>query len=185
MMNLHMNYSLYFVVALMYCFLSFVSFNGLKGKDLVSRTPVKIRYSDSLHFQNELEKQMSFPIFLVISKITTEVFTTVSLMSSKTRSDSLDNFFVSSLQMMIWFVFIVVLADLVNARCLETIEDALNLDNSRRIQFDYYKYKKMKKCCTLTAWGLTVIDRKLLLTSLALLITYSVAIFDIKEKQSA
>lgn len=183
MMNMYINYGVYFMVALMYCFYCFMILQNFKNENILSQTPEM--HMDLVIFLKEFEKQMSFPIFIVLGKIASEVFTIVSLMSSKTKSESILRFQVSSLQMLVWFILIVVFADMVNGRCVKIIENAILMRSKLRdAPVDYFSYKKMKKRCTLTAWNITVIDRKLLLTSLALLISYSVLISDVKDKQS-
>lgn len=184
MMNMYINYGPYFMVALMYCFYSFMILQNFKNENILSQTPV--RYMNLVIFQKQFEKEMSFPIFIVLGKIASEVFTTVSLMSSKTRSESMLSFQVSSLQMLVWFLLIVVIADMVNGGSSKIIENAILMRSKLRdAPVDYFSYKKMKKRCTLTAWNITVIDRKLFLTSLALLISYSVVISDVNDKYSS
>ncbi|GFY40738.1 hypothetical protein TNIN_292871 [Trichonephila inaurata madagascariensis] len=127
----------------------------------------------------KLEYTMSFPIFLAFCKITLQAFSIVLLW----KKGSNDNFTylytsISAMEMISLFVIIAFLADLFQRRFLMNINSLL-CDESRfkLLEVDNVSYKRMLQD-KLTAWDMCAINRKLVLTFMASLATYSVLIMD-------
>ncbi|GFQ91204.1 hypothetical protein TNCT_572521 [Trichonephila clavata] len=81
--------------------------------------------------------------------------------------------------MIVLFVVIAFLADMVQRRFLMNI-NALLCDESRfkLLKVDSVLYSRMLQDNKLTAWDMSVINRKLVLTFMASLATYSILITD-------
>lgn len=132
----------------------------------------------------EMEKTMSFSLFLLISKIAVDIFNTVSRFTLPDERSSTAKyiFMVSIPQVTIWFVIIVTLGDSLQTKSLtvlNAIYESLNRESSV-VSFGYYDYKKIKNTLNLTAWKMFRINRNLLVSATTFVITYGVIITQFK-----
>ncbi|GIX80732.1 hypothetical protein CDAR_481171 [Caerostris darwini] len=126
---------------------------------------------------------MSFPVFLVSCEIAINAFSTVLLFSDR-NSASLREFSYSCPQTVLWFISMVSLADIVQSRSLRYVELVLSQaahSEKFKMNLNYFDYKEIKRNCTLTAWNMWILNRNLLLTSFAALVTYGVIISEMKN----
>ena len=127
----------------------------------------------------KMERNMSFPLFLLISKIVVDIFNAVSRFTAHERAASTKRLFmISTPQITIWFVTIVILGDLLQTKGL-TVSDAIYESLNRQggvKNLGYYEYKKIKSTMNLTVWKLFKINRNLLLSTIAFITTYGVII---------
>lgn len=129
---------------------------------------------------NELDRTMSFPVFLLLFKIATDVFNFLSRVAGVERAaNAKKELFISTPLLGIWFLIIVVLGDLIQNKCLIILNDSYECLNQARY-LGYYDYKKMKLSLNLTIWKMLKINRNLLLTAFTFVVTYGVIITQYK-----
>ncbi|GFR16957.1 hypothetical protein TNCT_718381 [Trichonephila clavata] len=128
----------------------------------------------------KLECTMSFPIFITFCRITLQAFSMV-LLWKRNSNDIFRSLHISVTVIEMIFLFVVVsfLADLVQRRFLMNI-NILLCDESRfnLLAVDKVIYNRMLQDNKLTAWDMCVINRRLVLTFMASLTTYSILITD-------
>lgn len=131
----------------------------------------------------EMDKIFTFPLFLLMAKISVDVFNLLSRFVSFERlSGSKRTLSVSAPLLITWFLVVVILGDLVQNRCLNVLNasfERLRHANSV-VKLSYYDYKKMKSSLNLTAWKMFKINRSLLLTAFTFVVTYGVIIAQFK-----
>lgn len=132
----------------------------------------------------EMEKTMSFSLFLLISKIVVDIFNAVSrfVTPDERSSTAKYSFMVSVPEVTMWFVIIVILGDLLQTKSLiilDAIYESLNREGSV-VNFGYYDYKKIKNTMTLTVWKMFRINRNLLVSATTFIVTYGVIITQFK-----
>lgn len=133
----------------------------------------------------EMEKTMSFPLFLLISKIAVNIFNAVSrfVTLDERSSTAKYSFMVSIPQVITWFVIIVILGDSLHTKSLiilDAIYESLNREGSV-VSFGYYDYKKFKNTMILTVWKMFRINRNLLVSATTFVVTYGVIITQFKQ----
>lgn len=133
----------------------------------------------------EMEKTMSFSLFLLISKIAVDIFNAVSrfVTFDERSSTAKYSFMVSIPQVTTWFVIIVILGDSLHSKSLiilDAIYESLNREGSV-VRFGYYDYKKIKNTMILTVWKMFRINRNLLVSATTFVVTYGVIITQFKQ----
>lgn len=131
----------------------------------------------------EMDKIFSFPLFLLMAKISVDVFNLLSRsVVHETRSGAKRFFSISAPPLVAWFLAIVILGDLIQNRCLNLLNSSF--ERLRQVtsveNLDYYEYKKMKSSLNLTIWKIFKINRTLLLTAFTFIVTYGVIIAQLK-----
>lgn len=185
---LYINYTVFFAA-----FLIFTTFGTLLLKRL-TETEKKLPFVNvSTTFRElnyytfafkEIEKSMSFSLFLLISKIAVDIFNAVSRFATLNERSSTAKylFMVSVPQVTTWFVIIVFLGDSLQTKSLnilDAIYESLNRERSA-VNFGCYEYKKIKNTMHLTVWKMFRISRNLLFSATTFVITYGVIITQFK-----
>lgn len=187
----YVNYEPFFVTGLLYCTYCYLILKTSPNP------PTKVKHSQEcldmwknsqriVRIIKTFQSIMNFPILIVLCKISMDVFSVVLMFADSSQSTYSYQimFVISTIQMAFWFVFIVVMADLVQVRSLELLD--VVFFNKRKLKLfglnlSYFDYKEFRKNCQLTAWNIFVINRTFLLTSIATLVTYSVILAQVKD----
>lgn len=129
----------------------------------------------------KLENVMALPLFLAICKAALKCSSGIFLVSRNNKQKPV-GFIMACMQYGLSFVFVVSLADLVQKRCMHSVDSiffSVRKLKESGIALNYFDYLEMKQSCTLTAWNMLALNRKLLLTAFATSITYSLIITQI------
>lgn len=121
----------------------------------------------------KFENVMSLPLLMAISKTALICSSGIFLVSGNNKQKPA-LFIVACMQYGLSFVIVVSLADLVQKRCLHSVDSIFfNVRKLKEsgIALNYFDYLEMKQNCTLTAWNMLALNRKLLLTAFATSIT--------------
>ncbi|KAF8767965.1 hypothetical protein HNY73_020834 [Argiope bruennichi] len=186
-LHYYTTYITFFIVTFLFCLCSILILKNLQfaRKETFE---AKLPSVDVEKFQNFMRKLRSFrsvmslPVFILFCQIALDAFLVVSLYASN-ASNSLGRYKYTTPQTTMWFLFIIYFADVIQAKSLQFVQVILRemeTTNYLKRKLNYFDYKELKKCCSLTAWDMWIIDRKLLLKSFATLVTYGVIISELK-----
>lgn len=133
----------------------------------------------------KLENAMSFLAFITIAKISIVIFTFVEVITEKEKNSFAHiGYCFQTLVFIVWFLAISFAADVLQQRChknlslLFTNRDKLNV---KWFSIDYFTYTEMIRKSSLTGWKIFPINRNLLLTYFASLVTYGLIIHQSKQ----
>lgn len=185
--KMHISYSLSFTIFMIFCLYCILTLkrlhNVIKVIPLRNSEFVRIKVNHFISVTSKIEKNLSFPLFLLICKICVDIFNAISVFLTPGRGNSAKKMLIlSTPHITIWFISVVVFGDLVQRKCLKLL--AINFDCLKaksEVQLRYFDYKRMKEAMTLTAWKMFRIDRSLLMTAFASIITYGIIISQLKN----
>lgn len=155
------------------------------SKGVVEKNPLQAwkQCQKLVHVIGKLENVMSSLLFITIVKISIFMFTFIKILSER-REVSIATFglYFNALTFVGWFLFISFSADALQKTChsnLCLVFMYKDLLQGKGVYINYFTYTKMMEQSSLTGWKIFTIDRNLLLTYFASLVTYGVIIYQI------
>lgn len=154
----------------------------------IEKNPVKTwkRCQNLVCIIGQLENAMSFLAFITISKIGIVLFTIIEVMfENKLEGLSSTSFYFQTLNFIVWMLAISLTADALQQRSHKNLslvfahKDVLNITG---VTLDYFTYTEMIRKSSLTGWKIFIINRNLLISFFASLVTYGVIIHQSKQK---
>lgn len=132
----------------------------------------------------KLENAMSFMAFITIVNIGIVIFIFIEVMfEDKLEGITYTAFCFQTFNFIVWFLAISFTADGLQQRIHKSLSLVFKHRYALRIngvKLDYFTYTEMIRKCSLTGWKIFIINRNLLLTFFASLVTYGVIIHQSK-----
>lgn len=179
---LYMNVGITFVTTSLYCTYCLIILQHIRTitetKSMKGFLKTWKNISQLFPLIKDFENVMALPLFLAICKIVLLNSSAILMIAGNSKYKPV-KFVVVCGQLALSFVVVVTMADMVQKRCMAVVESVffnLRKLNEYGVHLNYFDYLEMEKNCTLTAWNILHLNRKLILTAVTASVTYGVII---------
>ncbi|GBO01581.1 hypothetical protein AVEN_38258-1 [Araneus ventricosus] len=177
---MHSTFAIFFITMILYCVISALILKLFdESHNEISRVDASTEWKKCrtvFHAITDLESKMSFQIFLVFCRIAIQGFIFVLKWNQKSSIRDYP-FLIANIETLVAFFFIVYLADMIQNHFSKNL-DKLYCQKQRLklLGITNFHYNRMIRGSKLTAWKICLINRNLVFTFAASLLTYSVLI---------
>lgn len=177
------SYCMFFVVTLLYCLGCVLIVDRWKTTKKTKPRDLWPRCEEQVSFVKDLESFMSLPIFGVICKIGIDVFTLVLMLtSSRGNRGYFISFILTSVQQSTMVICIVFSADYLLRKCRENVARAVRFKTFQKRSDRELEYMTLLKNCELSGWKIFRIRKSFLMTSVTILMSYSLILEELNQK---